>query len=133
MFAKFFNLKESAELSNSTRSLGFGGLTGTLIGYLIFLHFPPPSSIQIPVAYFLTFGGLLGVSVHRFIDAALVQTLLKPARKTVSYYGTIAQLQMQRKKGWIDDKTYIQIKRELDRWYFLDIKIKGSNPNQLTS
>ena len=118
-----FNIKELLVVPNLARSLGFGGLIGTLVMYLICLHYPELTTAKISLSYALTFGGAIGFSAHRLFDAILVQTFFKPTHKFISYYGTVAQLQIQRRVNWIDDATFTQFKSELDREYFLGIKI----------
>src|SRR5205807_656812 len=101
------------------RSLGFGGLLGVLVTYIICLHFPQIVAGEISLKYALAFGSAFGICTHRLIDKLIIKSLLNPIYKFAAYYVKLTQLEIQHKKGYIDDINYKLIKSELDYEYFL--------------
>jgi hypothetical protein len=102
------------------RSLSFGGIVGSGIAGILYLRFPQFFGSVITLQDILIFGGALGASIHRGIDAIVVGGILHPLGKTMNYYGKLVQLEVQRRKGMMDHKTYRRIKAKLDDAYFLE-------------
>ena len=102
------------------RSLSFGGFVGSGIAGILYLRFPQIFGTAITLNDMLIFGGALGASIHRGIDSIVVGGILHPLGKTMNYYGKLVQMEIQRRKGMMDHKTYRRIKAKLDDAYFLE-------------
>jgi hypothetical protein len=117
----------SLEIPSLARSLGFGGLLGVLIAYIICLNFPQLIIGAITLKHILAFGSALGICTHRLIDNLIIKSLIKPVYKFVSYYTKLTQLEIQHRKGYIDDVNHKLIKNDLDYEYFLGRMPANSN------
>ena len=109
----------SLEVPSLARSLGFGGLLGALVTYVLCLRFPQLIAAGFTIKSVVVFGSALGLATHRLIDKLVIKSLLNPTYKFVSYYAKLAQLEIQHTKGYIDDVNYKLIKNNLDYQYFL--------------
>lgn len=100
------------------RSLSFGGLLGCGAAYITFLTYPQLFAGHATLETAVIFGSLLGASLHRVIDALVVQGLLRPFGRSAHYYVKLAELRLLKRKGLITEDVCNQIENELLRKYF---------------
>jgi hypothetical protein len=100
------------------RSLSFGGLLGGGVAYLICLKYPQLLVEKTTPEMAVIFGSLLGASLHRAIDALIVQGLLPPFGRTVHYYTKLAEARFLKRNGIITERECNQIEKGLLRKYF---------------
>jgi hypothetical protein len=105
------------DLIEILRSMGFGALFGGGVVGLCYIMFPQqfPGAVELKNAILI--GGLLGSGAHQLIDAWLVQSLLRPAGRTISFYSRLVQLILLR--PIVGRQMHRELVRELVRDHFV--------------
>jgi hypothetical protein len=107
------------EIPNLARAVGFGGLLGVLIVYLLYLKYPQLLIGGTTINHALIFGLAFGCSAHRIVEFLLINPLTKLLYDFAAYRFNIAELRRQRRRGDITEAEFKSIKSELDDRYFL--------------
>lgn len=107
------------DLYGFLRALSFGGLVGSGLAILLYILFPQIFVGYISFQFMLVFGGLLGAAAHRGIDALIIRGMLYPFSRFTTFYGKLVQIELLKRRGIIDNRSYQRIKKEITTKYFL--------------
>jgi hypothetical protein len=117
-------------VSSFLRSLSFGGLMGICLIGLFYVYNPNFCERYFSFNSALIFGGVLGSASHRLVDALVIQGILGPVGKFLTYYKKLCELEIQRRNNLLEDSSYKRLKAGIDEAYFLGSSqplLKGKN------